>query len=216
MTCALPVQRVHPDRHSGMIFLPTVSPQGWTISKRRTNLVRHRDLADRKNDQAVCWSSLCSKLRREFQSEGVRIFSDSQWLGYIHRGSNKPRFPYYVNSDSNHLYVRAIQGHSGGDLIAPELLNYVAVPLGGKECLYHVNSSFAVNFILQAGLIAGGRDTEEGRQTVLFTPLDPFRDETEEEYDYVSKPRKVHCENMWKLSQDTVSWVNLENAYYPL
>ena len=129
---------------SGMIILPTILSKKWTISKRRTNLVRHRDLADRKIDQAVRRSSLCSKLRRKFQSEGARIFSDSQWLGYIHRGSNKPRFPYCVNSNNNHLYVRAIQGHSGGDLIAPELLNYVAFPLGWKQCLCHVKSSFTV------------------------------------------------------------------------
>ena len=53
-----------------------------------------------------------------------------------------------------------------------------------------MGTSFTVNSILQAGLIAGGEDTKEGRQTVFFTPSYPTGDETEEEYDDLSKPRK--------------------------
>ena len=38
----------------------------------------------------------------------------------------------------------------------------------------------------------GGKEPREGRRTVSFTPLDPVGDETEEEYDDLTKPRKVH------------------------
>ena len=48
-----------------------------------------------------------------------------------------------------------------------------------------------MNSILQGDLIAGGRDTQEGRQTVFFTPFDRTGDETEEEDDALTKPRKV-------------------------
>ena len=44
-------------------------------------------------------------------------------------------------------------------------------------------SPFTANSKLQAGLIAVEKDTEEGRQTVFFTPTDPSGDEAEEEYD---------------------------------
>ena len=77
-----------------------------------------------------------------------RTISDSRWLGHIHRGSNKSRFEYCTNSNNNLLYARAIQGRSGGELIA------VAIPLRWKEFLYHVGRSFTVNSIRQAGLIA--------------------------------------------------------------
>ena len=70
-----------------------------------------------------------------------------------------------------------------GQLLDPELSNHVAIPPKWKDYLYHVGSSFTVNSILQAGLIEGGRCTEEGRQTVFFRPLDPTGDETEEEYE---------------------------------
>ena len=60
-----------------------------------------------------------------------------------------------------------------------------------------------MNTILQAGLTAGVKDTRQGRLTVFFTPLDPFGAEAEEEYDDgLSKPRKVHYKNKWKVSQD--------------
>ena len=108
------------------------------------------------------------------------------------------------------LDVRAIQGHSGGELVAPELLNHVAIPLRWKEYLCHVGSSLTVNSILQAGLITGGKDTKEERQTVFFTPSDPWSDDTEEAYDDSTKPRKVHYKNKWKIFQDAVYWVIFE------
>ena len=49
---------------------------------------------------------------------------------------------------------------------------------------------------------------KEGGQTVFFTPLDPIGDETEEEYDDLTSPRKAH-KNKWTSSQDAISWVNL-------
>ena len=54
---------------------------------------------------------------------------------------------------------------------------------------------------------------EEGRQTVFFTPLDPWRDATEEEYsDDLSKPRKLHCKSKWKFSHGAVNWIHLARA----
>ena len=47
-------------------------------------------------------------------------------------------------------------------------------------------SSFTVISIPQAGLVAG-RTLKEGRHTVCFTPLDPFGEETEEEFNKAKK-----------------------------
>ena len=113
--------------------------------------------------------------RRDFKRERARTFSDAQWLGHTHRGSNKPRFQYCLDSNNNLLYVRATQGHSGGELIAPELLNQVPIPPRWKELLYHVHvgSSFTVNSILQAGLIAGRKDTKRRATNGLLHTLGP-------------------------------------------
>ena len=88
---------------------------------------------------------------------------------------------------------RAIQGYAGGDVIRPELMGHVTIPLKWKESLYQMGSSFNINSILQAGLISGGKGTKEGRQTVFFTPLDSFGEEAQEKFDNdLSWPRQVH------------------------
>ena len=84
-------------------------PIAWKISKMLTVFVRHREL-HREIDGAVHWSSSFPKLRRDFELEGGRIFSDSQWLGRMLTGSNKSRFQFCEDSNNNLLYVRAIQG----------------------------------------------------------------------------------------------------------
>ena len=54
-------------------------------------------------------------------------------------------------------------------------------------------------YITQNGLVAGGKKSKEGRQTVFFTPLDQFGSDAHEEEepseDY-SKPRKEKS-NIW-------------------
>ena len=71
------------------------------ISKRLTALVRYREHYHREIHRAVHWSLVFLKLRLDIESEGARVFSDSQWLGYINSGSNKPRFRCYANSTNN-------------------------------------------------------------------------------------------------------------------
>ena len=95
-----------------------------------------------------------------------------------------------------YLYIRAIQGHSGGKLIA-------LVSSRWKGFFYHRGCSFDARSILQAGLIAGGRESNEERQTVFFTPLNPFGDEPDEEgvNNDLSRPRKVHHNSKWKPHQ---------------
>ena len=63
-------------------------------------------------------------------------------------------------------------------MIAIELMNHVAVPLRWKEFRYHV------------GLMAGGKDIEEGQQTVFFTPLDPLVDETTRRMRWLCRSRE--------------------------
>ena len=119
-----------------------------------------------------------------------------------------------MNFKNSLLYVRAIQGHTGGNLTAPELMGHVAIPYKWKEFLFHRGCSFDVTSILTSGLIAGGRESKEGRQTIFFTPLNPFGDNPDEEEpsEDLSKPRKVHYHSEWKSRQDAVYRINLARA----
>ena len=96
----------------------------WRVSKKVTIFSRHQEL-HREIDGAICWCSLLLVLRRDFEIEGAGVFSDSQWLSLVHRGSNMPRFQYCLGLNENLMKIRAIQGHTGGDLVDPEVLNYV-------------------------------------------------------------------------------------------
>ena len=159
------------------------------ISKKVTIFSRHQEL-HREIDGAIHWCSLLPMLRREIEIEGAGVFSDSQWLSLKHRGSTMPRFQYCLDSKENIMFIRATQGHSGGALVDQELPNYVAIPLEWKEYLHHVGGSFTEHSIMQAGLLVGGKDTTEGRQTVCCTALDPQGDELDEVYEDFIKTTK--------------------------
>ena len=59
-----------------------------------------------------------------------------------------------------------------------------------SEYLYHVGSSLCMHSIIRSGLIAGGKDAKEGRQTVFFKAVHPMTGSQEEEYQDVSKITK--------------------------
>ena len=92
------------------------------------------------------------------------------------------------------LYFRAIQGHTGGGMIPPNLMRHVAIPYIWKEFLFHRGCSYNVQSILRSGLIAGGRKSKQGRHTIFFTQLN------------------LHYECIWKTDQDAVFWINLARA----
>ena len=177
-------------------------------------LVRHCDQDERETDGAVHWNSPVPKLQGAFEKSGERRFSDTDWLQHIYQGSNKMRFQYCRNSISSLLYICVIRGHTGGNLKAPELMGHVAIPYKWKEFLFHRGCSFNVTSILTSGLIAGGRESKEGRQIIFFTPPNPFGDNPDEEElcDDLSKPKKVHYHSKWKTTQDAVCWINSARA----
>ena len=53
-------------------------------------------------------------LRRDIGKGGAGSFSNSQWLDLKHRGSDKMRFQYCLDSNDDLTHLRAIQGQSGG------------------------------------------------------------------------------------------------------
>ena len=68
---------------------------------------------------------------------GGQHFSDSDWLQKMNKGINKTKFQYCKNSRHVLLYIRAIQGHTGGNAIAPELMGHVAVPYKWEDFRFH-------------------------------------------------------------------------------
>ena len=106
------------------------------------------------------------KLLRGFRKDGAEEFTESEWMDHIYKGSNKVRFESCETYLGSLAYIRAIQGHSGGEAISPETMGHVLLPKGWKVFIHHKGCYFNMKSILQHGLVAGGKRSNEGRQTV--------------------------------------------------
>ena len=86
------------------------------------------------------------------------------------------------------------------------------------EHICHVASSHDCNSLIQSGLIAGGKDATEGRQTVLFRAVDPMSEPQKDEPYDVKKPRMVLYRTKWKVYQNAVYCISpssLTTLYQP-
>ena len=93
-------------------------------------------------------------------------------------------------------------------------MNYVMISYKWKDFTNHVGRARDQYSIAEAGLVVGGTERKEGRQTIFFTPLDPFNSDANEA-DFITdikKPRKVHCQIHWRPEQNAVYWVHLRSA----
>ena len=122
-----------------------------------SKLVRHEHSRERDTDGPSHWTFMSPKLIIRFQGDGGSNFTDRDWINFTWKGSTKTRFQYCQNSCNRLLYIRAIQGHTGGELIPPEMLGHVLILHNLKEFVFHRGCSFNLTSILNAGLIAGGR-----------------------------------------------------------
>ena len=88
-------------------------------------------------------------------------------------------------------------------MVDPALLDNGKILLGWKEYLYHARGSLTTHSIMQAGLVAGAKDTQAGRQTVFFTDLDPMSNELDEVY----QDHERHNTKAGGKNQDAIDWI---------
>ena len=72
---------------------------------------------------------------------------------------------------------------------------------------------FNLKSIISNGLVPGGQELN-GRQSVYFLPVDP-RDEDHrdpEVIDYSVPRRARYLQKSWKMHQDTVFWINIDQG----
>ena len=128
-------------------------------------------------------------------------------------GGSKRRYQFCSDDSGRILYLRALQGHSGSNLIDPTLQDNVLIGTGIFHYIYHVGCAFNLHSIINNGLIPGGQDLSR-RQTVFFLPIDP-RDESHKDPEYIdfSVPRLArYMHSAWKRHQDAVFWVDSDLA----
>ena len=71
-------------------------------------------------------------------------WSDSKWKACLAGGGggNKKRFQYCTDSLGTIVYFRALQGHSGRNLIDPSLQDNVIIQRGFFQHIYHIGCAF--------------------------------------------------------------------------
>ena len=120
---------------------------------------------------------------------------------------------YCSDNSGRILYFRALQGHSGHNLIDPTLQDNVIIQRGTFHHIFHVGCAFNLHSIINNGLIPGGQDLSR-RQTVFFLPIDPRdKDHKDPECIDFSVPRRArYVHSAWKKHQDAVFWVDINLA----
>ena len=128
-------------------------------------------------------------------------------------GRNKKGFQYCTDPSGEILYLRALQGHSGRNLIDPTLQDNVLIPNNFFQYIYHVGCAINLHSIINSGLIPGGQNLNN-RQTVFFLPVDPMdKNHKDPETIDLSAPRHAqYMHKAWKKHQNTVYWVDIKLA----
>ena len=170
------------------------------------------------NDGAVKYEDVVEEFNKRKRKifEGASQWPLNDWISILAKGGAKKRFQYCLNPNSfRHIsYFRAIQGHSGGIALDPELQDNVLLPQGFTEYINHVGNVSEMHSRIRSGLIPGGQSLKRRRQSVFFTTVNPMEDENcmEETPCDLTKPRIVPNKNTWKPHQSTVYWCNLKLA----
>ena len=120
---------------------------------------------------------------------------------------------YCPDSSRKIVYLRALQGHSGRNLIDPSLQDNVNIQSNFFQYIYHVGCAFNLHSIISSGLTPGSQSLSK-RQTVLFLLAD-LMDKNHKDPDTIDleAPRLAqYMHKAWKKHQNTVYWVDINLA----
>ena len=185
----------------------------YEVSKKVISLLRHNQTVQREDDGAIQFWRIKFHLRNHSFLTCTH-WSDEHWKSCLAAGGgSKRRYQYCSDNSGTIIYLRALQGHSGNNLIDPMLQDNVVIGTGIFHYIYHIGGAFNLHSIINNGLIPGGADLSR-KQTVFFLPIDP-RDKYHEDPEHIdfSVPRRArYMHSAWKRHQDAVYWIDINLA----
>ena len=183
----------------------------YEISKKLIHLLRHGKHVHREDDGAVQFWRIKENLQKHFPY--CPHWSDGKWKkSMAGKEEKKKRYQYCTDSLGTIVYLRALQGHSGRNLIDPTLQDNVIIQSNFFQYIYHVGCAIKSHNIINSGLIPGGQNLSN-RQTIFFLPVDPM-DKNHKDSDTIDLSVPRHAQYMhkaWK-KQNTVYWVDINLA----
>ena len=108
----------------------------------------------------------------------------------------RKEFQYCTDSSGTILYLRALQFHSGRNLIDPTLQDNVVIPSNFFQYIYHVGCVINLHSIINSRLVPGGQNLNN-RQRVFFLPVDPM-DKNHKDPDTIDLQAPRLTQNMQK------------------
>ena len=137
----------------------------YSVSKKLINLPRHGSLP-REDDGAIEFWRIKDYLQNHFVYS--QHWSDDKWKSTMARGGgNKKRFQYCTDSSGTIVYPRALQGHSGRNLIDPSLHDNVLIPDNFFEYIYHIGCAINLHFHHQFGIDTWRSTFEQQTDSIL-------------------------------------------------
>ena len=139
-----------------------------TISRRKSLIFfRHNQTLQREEDGAIEFCKIKFHLRNHHSQ--IHNWSDDLWIACLAAGGgSKRRYQYCSDNSGTILYLRALQGHSGNNLVDPMLQDNVVIGTGIFPYIYHVGCTFNLHPIINNGLIPGGQKLEQKTNGVLL------------------------------------------------
>ena len=101
----------------------------YDLSKKVINLLRHNQTLQREEDGAIQFYKIKFHLRDYHLP--IQNWSDDRWTACLVAGGGSKRRCQYCSDDlGTIIYLRALQGHSGSNLIDPTLQDNVLIGTG--------------------------------------------------------------------------------------
>ena len=137
----------------------------YELSKKVMYLLRHSRGVHREEDGAVQFWRIKENLQKYFLY--CPRWSDNKWKACLAaRGGEKRRFQYCTDSSGTIVYLRALQGHSGCNLIDPSLQDNVIIQNNFFQYIYHVGCAINLHSIISSGLIPGRSKFEQQTDSI--------------------------------------------------
>ena len=183
----------------------------YEVPKKVISLLRHNQTVQRVEDGTNQFWRSKNHLRKQFSQ--VQNWSDDRWIACLTAGGgSKRRYQYCSDNSGTNLYLRALQGHSGHNLIDLTLQDNVIIQRG---IFHHINDigcvfnfhSIIDNWYLEVRIRARDRQYSSC----------PLIQETKiKDPDYIdfSVPRRArYVHSARKRHQDAVCWVDNNLAF---
>ena len=210
-----------PQRNHKDVLLPAHPQKLYLLGKELGPILNHKIIRSPiaqcrsqppEDDGAIEFLRIKDYLQNHFVHS--RQWSDEKSKSIMARGGgNKKIFQYCIDSSGEILYLRALQGHSGRNLIDPSLQDNVIILDVFFQYIYHVGCAINLHSIINSGLIPGGQNLSK-RQTVFFLPVNPMDKEHKdpEKIDLEAPRLARYMHTAWKKHQNTVYWVDIKLA----